>query len=217
MKAYIFANGEYNPPLRPLEISQDDLVIAADGGSRHCEQLDLLPNILIGDLDSTFPDLVKKWEKKGVEVIRYPEEKDQTDLELAIMLAQERGAEKIIIHGAAGGRLDMSFGNLGLLGHPELRTPTTLIHGAEEVHLLHSGDMLTLVGEIGDRVSLIAFCPGEAVVSTIGLYFALKNEALKFGETRGISNQLVEPRGTVHLKSGLLAVIHTRTDPLEGR
>ena len=217
MKAYIFANGDYIPPLKQLEIKDDDLVIAADGGSRHCQILEIKPQILIGDMDSTDPDLIVTWEADGVEIIRYPEDKDQTDLELAITLAQEKGAEKIVIHGAIGGRLDMSFGNLGLLGHPTLKVPTTIINGAEEVHLLKSGDMLTLVGDIGDVVSLVALCPDEAVVSTIGLFYPLKNEALKFGETRGISNQLTQKRGTVHLKSGMLTVVHTRTDPLEGR
>ncbi len=217
MKAYIFANGDYKPPLKGLEIKDDDLVIAADGGSRHCQTLNIKPQILIGDMDSTDPDLLDEWEAGEVEIIRFPEDKDQTDLELAITLAQEKGAEKIVIHGAVGGRLDMSFGNLGLLGHPALSVPTTMINGAEEVHLLKSGDMLTLVGDLGDLVSLVALCPDEAVVSTIGLLYPLKNEALKFGETRGISNQLTQKRGTVHLKSGMLTVIHTRTDPLEGR
>ena len=83
--------------------------------------------------------------------------------------------------------------------------------------MLHTGDMLTLVGEVGDLVSLIALCPGEALISTIGLLYPLKNEALIFGETKGISNQLTQKRGTIHLKTGQLVVIHTRTDPLEGK
>jgi len=210
MKAIIFANGEFAPPYHPLNIQEGDLVIAADGGSQHCLSLDIQPGVLIGDLDSTDPALVEKWLNDGVEIIQHPEDKDQTDLELAIMLAQDRGARKIVIHGAVGGRLDMTFGNLGLLAHPLLKTPTTLINGAEEVHLLHSGEMLTLVGEPEEIVSLLPIQPGTSVVSTIGLKYPLKNEPLEFGLSRGISNQLTGKRGTVHLESGLLAVVHTR-------
>jgi thiamine pyrophosphokinase len=211
MKTIIFANGTFLPPFYPLTITPAELVIAVDGGSRHCLSLGILPGILIGDLDSTDPELVEKWRQEGVEIIQHPEDKDQTDLELALMLAQTRGAGKIVVHGAIGGRLDMTFGNLGLLAHPQLNTPTTLINGREEVHLLHPGEMLTLVGEPGDLVSLLPVQPGDSIVSTIGLLYALKNESLKFGFTRGISNQLTGTRGTVHLDSGLLAVIHTRS------
>jgi thiamine pyrophosphokinase len=211
MKTIIFANGEFIPPLLPLNINKDDLIIAADGGSQHCLALGILPGILIGDMDSTDPALVEKWRGEGVEIIQHPVDKDQTDLELALMLAQDRGARKIVVHGAIGGRLDMTFGNLTLLAHPHLKTPTTLINGEEEVHLLHAGEMLTLVGEPGEIVSLLPIQPGNSVVSTRGLQYPLKNEPLEFGVSRGISNQLTGDRGTVHLESGLLAVIHTRS------
>jgi len=215
MKAYIFANGIFTAPTRTLNIQDSDLVIAADGGSQHCQSLGIKPEVLIGDLDSTDPVLVEKWREEGVEIIQHPEDKDQTDLELALLLAQDRGARKIVVHGAVGGRLDMTFGNLSLLAHPLLKTPTTLINGAEEVHLLHAGEMLTLVGEPGEMVSLLPIQPGNSNVSTRGLKYTLKNEPLEFGFSRGISNQLIGKRGTVHLESGLLAVVHTRTSPPE--
>ena len=215
MKSIIFANGEFIPPLRPLNIQENDLIIAADGGSQHCLSLDIQPAILVGDLDSTDPALVEKWHSEGVEILRHPQDKDQTDLELALILAQERGARKIVVHGAVGGRLDMTFANLGLLAHPDLKTPITLINGAEEVHLLHSGEMLTLVGEPGEIVSLLPIQPGKSIVSTRGLEYPLKNEPLEFGLSTGISNYLIGKRGTVHLESGLLAVIHTRAVPEE--
>jgi len=215
MKTIIFANGEFRPPLSPLNIQEDDLVIAADGGSQHCLNLGIQPGVLIGDLDSTDPALVEKWHTEGVEIIQHPKEKDQTDLELAILLAQDRGARKIVVHGAVGGRLDMTFGNLGLLAHPGLNTPTTLVNGSEEVHLLHSGEILTLVGESEEIISLLPIQPGKSIVTTRGLKFPLKNEPLEFGLSMGISNQLTGKRGTVHLESGLLAVIHTRSTPKE--
>ena len=210
MKTIIFANGEFTLPHCSIQIRDDDLVIAADGGSQHCLSLGIQPEVLIGDLDSTDPNLVEKWREDGVEIIQHPEDKDETDLELAIMLAQERGARKIVIHGAVGGRLDMTYANLCMLAHPHLKTPITLINGEEEVHILHPGEMLTLVGEPGEIVSLIPIQPGNSIVSTRGFKYTLKNEPLQFGLSRGISNQLIAKRGTVHLESGLLSVVHTR-------
>lgn len=210
MRAIIFANGEYRDPLRPPGHLNNALVIAADGGSRHCQSLKVTPNILIGDLDSTDPDLVVSWEESGVEVIRYPADKDQTDLELALLLAQERGAKEAWVYGAVGGRLDMTFGNLTLLAHPSLKIPTTLICGNEEVHLLRPGDSLELDGEPGDTLSLLPLQPGGSRVSTQGLQYRLDNEKLEFGLTRGISNQLTDPTVKIKLETGWMAVIHTR-------
>ena len=210
MRATIFANGEYLDPLRPPQLQSGDLVIAADGGSRHCQALKITPDVLIGDLDSTDPILISNWEEAGVEVLRHPADKDQTDLELALLLAQERGAEQAWVYGAVGGRLDMTFGNLVLLAHPLLEIPITLICGAEEVHLLRPGDSLTLPGSVGEPLSLLPLHPDGAVVSAQGLQYALDSERLEFGLTRGISNQLIQPTATIRLESGLLAVIHTR-------
>jgi thiamine pyrophosphokinase len=210
MRAIIFANGIYQDPIRKPAIRPGDLVIAADGGSQHCLDLEITPDVLIGDLDSTDPALAHSWKAAGVEIIRYPEDKDQTDLELALMLSQRRGVDEILVYGAAGGRLDMTFGNLTLLAHPDLQIPTTLICGREEVHLLKSKTTLTLEGLPGDIVSLIPLQTDGAQVTTAGLKYPLEKEMLTYGTTRGISNLLLENKAEIQLGAGLLAVVHTR-------
>jgi len=215
MRAFIFANGEYKAPLHLPEFQDGDLVIAADGGSRHCQALKVVPDILIGDLDSSDPNLAASWELMGVEIILHPQDKDQTDLELALLLAQERGATEALVYGAVGGRLDMTFGNLVLLAHPLLIIPTTLVCGNEEVRLLQAGDTLELVGTNRDTLSLLPLHPDGARVSAKGVLYPLKDELLEFGLTRGISNQLIQTSATITLETGLLAVIHTRSKTLE--
>jgi len=215
MRAIVFANGIYQDPIREPAIQPGDLVIAADGGSQHCLDLGITPDVLIGDLDSTDPALAQSWKAAGVEIIRYPEDKDQTDLELALMLSQRRGVDEILVYGAAGGRLDMTFGNLTLLAHPDLQIPTTLICGREEVHLLKPETTLFLDGTPGDIVSLIPLQTDGALVTTSGLKFPLEKEILAYGTTRGISNLLIENKAEIQLGAGLLAVVHTRKQPLK--
>ena len=217
MRALIFANGEFCPQDAGLPIQKDDLIIAADGGSRHCITLDLRPNLLIGDLDSIDEKVLSEWRTEGVEINSYSQDKDQTDLELALLYAQDQGASKILVYGAAGGRLDMTIGNLTLLAHPDLLIPITLICGMEEVHMLHRGESLTLNGTPGETVSLIPLQPGPSTVTSSGLKYPLTSEALIFGYTRGISNQLIAERALIKLESGLLAVIHIRNNHLEIR
>jgi thiamine pyrophosphokinase len=172
--------------------------------------LKITPDILIGDLDSVDPDLVATWKNQGVEVIQHSPDKDQTDLELALLVAQDRGAERISVYGAVGGRLDMTFGNLILLAHPQLKIPITLICGDQEVYLLQQGQTLNLEGTPGDTISLLPLHPDGARVSAQGVQYKLEKEILEFGLTRGISNQLTQSRSTIKLESGLLAVVHTR-------
>ena len=210
MQAIIYANGEFQGSCHPSDIKKEGLLIAADGGSRHCQAQKIIPDVLIGDLDSSEPDLVANWKGKGVEVIQYPADKDQTDLELALLLAQERGAEEILVYGAVGGRLDMTFGNLILLAHPQLNIPITLVCGDEEVHLLRQGDSLVVEGSPGDTLSLLPLHPEGAKVSVQGVLYPLDGEKLEFGLTRGISNQLMQDQALIKLESGLVAVIHTR-------
>jgi thiamine pyrophosphokinase len=217
MLAIIIANGELKGPCRPPNPLKGDLVIAANGGSQHCLSLKITPDVLIGDLDSVDPDLVATWEKQGVEVIRHSADKDQTDLELALLLAQERGAEKISVYGAVGGRLDMTFGNLTLLAHPQLRVPIRLICGNEEVYLLQQGESLDVEGSPGDTLSLLPLDPDGAKVSAQGVQYVLERDKLEFGLTRGISNQLTQTKATIRLEAGLLAVVHTRQSSLNGK
>jgi len=203
MRSIIFANGEYCQEVNEINLAADDLVIAADGGSGHCQNLGIIPNLLIRDFDSTSQDLIQEWENAGVLIIRHPAQKDQTDLELALLHAQAEGASEIIVYGAVGGRLDMTFGNL-LLAHPELTFQITLICGGEEVRALHPGESLVLQGT-----------PGESSIRTEGLEYPLDNEDLGFGLTRGVSNQMAAERAVIQLERGLLAVIHTQTNQME--
>ena len=90
-RLWIFVNGEVNDLQRLRECLQPgDVFIAADGGYRYLEQLGLVPVRVVGDLDSLPPEQVNLLEGQGVIIERYPVEKDETDLELALLRASGR-------------------------------------------------------------------------------------------------------------------------------
>ncbi len=211
MRAVIFANGilNYLSDVRAI-MRSDDLVIAADGGARHCLSLNITPSFVIGDLDSLCNDDLSVLQIAGAKIIRYPIKKDQTDLELALQLAIDMGANDIIVFGALGARWDMSIGNILLLTAPELIGATVrLIDGLQEVMLLRGGKELTFHGKKGDILSLVPLGQNACGVTLHGLEYPLKDDVLQFGATRGISNVLLAERATVCLKQGLLLCIHT--------
>ena len=116
-KIIIFANG--NKPKNVKLASSDEIILAADGGARHCRDLDITPDFIIGDFDSLPIEDINYFKNRGVKFIRHPSEKDETDLELALNHAFKIGASDIDLYGLFGGRWEMSFANLLLLASPK--------------------------------------------------------------------------------------------------
>jgi len=211
MNAVIVANGTPTDPVADQkQVPPGALIIAADGGADYCRALDVVPDVIVGDMDSINGNL-EAFDYKGAEIIRHPARKNATDLELAIRLALDRGAQTIIILGALGGRWDMSVGNLLLMILPELKTiPVKFIDGRQEISLLTGPGKAVFKGQSGDTLSLIPVGPAAIGVSLQGLEYALENETLTCGSTRGISNVLQGRQATVSLKNGSLLCVLIR-------
>ena len=214
MRAVIFANGILNN-IQDIHdiILTDDLIIAADGGTAHCQALGIKPSVIVGDLDSLNPDYLKSMQPSETEIINYPVNKDQTDLELALRKALELGSDEILVLGALGARWDMTIGNLLLLAISDFSKATIrLIDGRQEIVLLRGKGELTFRGKKGDMLSLVPLGKDAQNVTIRGLEYPLDDNVLKFGATRGISNILIDDTATVYLKKGLLFCIHIRKD-----
>ena len=81
----------------------DDLLIGADGGTRHILALGLQPHFVVGDLDSLPAAVVQELIARGIAIERHPTSKVQTDLELAIECALRQGVDEILLLGGMGG------------------------------------------------------------------------------------------------------------------
>lgn len=193
---------------RAIEAAPDAWVIAADGGARQAKYFGLTVHTLIGDMDSVgLPDLERL--SLTAEVLRHPEEKDETDLELALLLAAERGARWVRVLAALGDRLDQTLGNIYLLALPALRgIDVRLVAGKQEAWLLREGQT-AISGAAGDTISLVPLSAEARSVRTENLYYPLRGETLRFGPARGISNVMQSSQATVTLGEGILLVIHT--------
>lgn len=209
-RAVIFANGEVaDRAAIAARVHPEDWLIAADGGLRHLRALDLAPHVLIGDFDSVEPAERVALEAQGAQLVVHPTDKDQTDLELALLHAQAEGAREILVVGAFGGRLDHTLANIALLALPELREcALCLTDGRTDAALVR--DSLRLHGRVGDLVSLLPIGGDALGVRTDGLRFPLRGERLALNRSRGISNELIAVEAQVSLDSGMLVCIHTR-------
>jgi len=184
-----------------------DLLIAADGGALPLLRVGRLPRLVIGDLDSLDAASEAHLIEHGVELRRFPREKDETDLELALLHAVAAGATAIDILGALGGRWDHTLANVALLALPELRTlRARLLADRQELFLVR--DSAALEGRVGDTVSLLPLTPEARGVTTRGLLYPLEEATLRYERARGVSNVLLAPPGWVSLRKGLLLVVH---------
>jgi thiamine pyrophosphokinase len=212
MKALIFANGKAKDGVmvrRTLQEAEGAFIIAADGGARIARKLGFAPQVVIGDMDSLSADELQQLESEGAELHRHPPEKNETDLELALMLAAEKGSTWIRVLGATGGRFDQTVANVYLLALPQLQnTDIALIAKRQIIRLFRAGTH-TLHGAVGDTISLIPVSGDVTGISTHNLKYPLRNETLHFGPARGMSNVMEADTAQVIVGDGWVLCVHT--------
>jgi thiamine pyrophosphokinase len=197
-------------------ITNAGLLIAADGGARYLLHMGAVPHLAIGDFDSLEPELLAQLEQAGVEIARYPVHKNETDLELALLAAIERGAMTLCVLAALGGRPDQHLANLQLLTHPSLaEIDVRLLHESWEVFAIRRESSIS--GSPGDTVSLLPMTEEVTGITTEGLFYPLQNDALRLGPARGVSNVLTHTEARVAVRQGILLCMHERKAAAESQ
>lgn len=190
----------------PLGDVHDALVVAADGGVaealRHGSRVDLL----VGDLDSATPDDVRRVSRDGGTIVRHPEDKDATDLQLAVEAAAGAGVSRVVVVGGRLGRLDHLLGNALLLAAPRFAgLEMDAVFGAARLHVVRG--RRELGGDPDELVSLFALQGVARGVTTTGLRWKLDGDDLAPGSSLGISNRFVEHAATVTVDDGVVLVV----------
>jgi thiamine pyrophosphokinase len=205
-RAVLFVNGELADSTR-LAFLDTDYFVAVDNGVRHTYTFNLIPHLLIGDLDSIDPDLVEILLSEKVKIQKFPTNKDETDLELALNYVIGKGFSTILLVGALGGRIDQSLANLDLLTREDLADfDIRMDDGRTAVFVIK--DSVSFKTTINDTISLIPVCRPATGITTQGLAYPLTNETLYPKKTRGISNTAVANQVSITLEEGHLLCIH---------
>jgi len=210
MRAVVVAHGDVLPSDRAV-IDAEDYVVAADAGAFALERWKILPHLVVGDMDSLGDAGVERMARKGIPVAKFSAAKDESDLELAVAQAIEVGATEIVLLGALGGdRLDHETANLLLLadpGYDGVRLEAR--RGALRIRPLRGDGSLSLAGPVGALVTLLPVNGDADGVTTQGLRFPLRDETLRFGRARGLSNEVASLPATVTVQRGSLLVFET--------
>ncbi|HUG55685.1 MAG TPA: thiamine diphosphokinase [Candidatus Limnocylindrales bacterium] len=210
MKVVVVAHGAVHATDRRYA-ADADLVVAADGGALHLRDWGLRPHVVVGDLDSLSSDVIAGLRRDGVEVDARDPAKDESDTELALARAIAADADEITLIGALGGpRLDHELANVLLLADPAYGGALIRARlGPTSLRVLRGGGCLSLEGAPGGVVTLLPLLGDAEGVRAEGLRFPLAGERLRFGRSRGLSNEIVSSPAAVACGAGTLLVIET--------
>ncbi|MFC4425971.1 thiamine diphosphokinase [Deinococcus navajonensis] len=184
MTAWLLVGGRLTMTPTLSLLPAPDLIVAADGGARHAAALGLRVDTWVGDFDSSAG--------LSLDAPRevHPAAKDQTDAELAVRLARERGARSLVFVGAFGGRFDHTAAlMLGGLRLAREGLDVMLTSGDEWAWPLRPGAARTLKLPAGTTLSVVA-CTDLAGLSLQGVRWPLQDADVPLGSGWTLSNEL---------------------------
>ena len=201
---FIIGAGEIDNPgwfRRQVRPKEKDYLIAADGGFAICDRCGIRVDALIGDFDSL--DFVPDHPN----VIRLPQEKDDTDLHYAVKKGLEKGYRTFEIYGASGGREGHTMANYQTLVYLAHQRACGILRSMNVQVTAIENDTLRLPAYKSGFVSI--FCMGERAegVTLKGLKYPL-NEAVVVNDTPiGVSNEFIGETAEITVKDGTLLVM----------
>ena len=210
MKTVVVLGGELVAgPRIKAALEGADFIIAADGGAERLERIGIVPDVVIGDLDSIPDARLEELRHRVPEILRYPTRKDATDAELALDEAIARDATDITVIGAFGGpRTDHEMANVLLLAAPSIRGRNVRLLTELFEAWAVCNSKRTFAAQPGDTVSLVPVGDTIVGVATHGLEWKLDNAALTVGSTYTISNAATSNQATVSVETGTVILFH---------
>ncbi len=189
------------------QVAEGKALWAADHGIDACRRAEILPDRLIGDLDSLSLSSLAWAEAKGIPIEKFPTEKDDTDTQLALQKAEEAGYSPIYLAGAFGNRTDHAMSTLYTAA--AAGTDVILADDRETLFFLQGGQALTLTFDRGPKaLSLLPLFGDAEEVTMRGVHWPLEGAHLTERRPTAVSNRLEEgsTRCSVSLTKGLLGV-----------
>lgn len=210
MKICIVLNGsvdDYEATKKIIERESYDYIIGADGGCNHLNNMGILPNYVIGDLDSIDKALINEYESQNIVFKKYPTHKDETDSELCVYLARELKADKIDFIGSLGKRIDHTLANIGFMySIYQMGIEPRILTSEEEIFILHNEKKI-IRGKKGDTISILALRDDAIGVTLEKLEYPLDKSKVKYLSPLGISNVMLDDECVVSIEEGYLLVI----------
>lgn len=207
MKIALFGSGDMlNKEIVKNMIKDADYTICADGGVKHLLQCDLVPDMVVGDLDSINEKNLKIINDNNVKIQKFPTDKDYTDMELAVEHAIELGAKDIVLGGVIGTRMDHSMGNIMMLSSISNKgVKATIFDNHNEITILK--DEKRKFEKTHEYISILPLTNDGAIVSSQGLKYEVNNREFRYAALLGVSNEIVKDTCMITVHKGMCAIL----------
>jgi len=199
------APGGANPALIARLAPSADVTIAVDGGAASCLAAGVVPAFVIGDLDSLDAEPLEALRTAGSEVIRFPADKDETDLDLALRYAATLGADNVLVTGVLSDRVDHTLASAGSICRSEFTNVEVWESDLRAWVARERGPALELAGK-GSTISVIAVLE-PAVVSVAGVRWCLDHHRIQPASSLGLSNVITKDEASVIAHEGDVLVL----------
>ncbi|MDY3909845.1 MAG: thiamine diphosphokinase [Eubacterium sp.] len=201
---YIFGAGERSGC--EISLSPEDFVIAADGGFDYLNDLGLRADVVLGDFDS-----VLSYELPS-DSIRFPREKDDTDMMLAVKLGLEKGYREFAIYGGLGGRLDHTLANLQVLVYLSRNEACGTLYSDNYAIRVISDGTISFgkdhpANVEGNLCSVFSVSDVSVKVTIHGLKYEINDVNLTNSFPLGISNEFTGKKAYINVKKGTIAAL----------
>lgn len=201
----IFAAGSRVPAatVQPY-LQASPFVIAADGGYAFACDMGCVPDLVVGDFDSS------ACPQTSAEVLKFLPQKDDTDTALAVRQGVKRGFRRLVLFGGTGSRLDHTFANFLLCAAAaEQGAALTVV---DMHHCIFSLQAETQrLSKTNRYISVFPF-GGECTVTLQGFAYPLQNYTLNAFSGLGVSNEVTADFAEITVSSGRALVMCTDRD-----
>lgn len=201
----IVANGNFLAKEIICEAAENKIIIALDGSSNRLMRMQIMPQIIIGDLDSIDlidPNLIQN---RNDLTILLRDDQNLTDLTKAIHYCDEQHAASITIVCAIGARMDHHEGAMRALRKSYSEQRPMLLHTEMQTIRYAKNETVVMHGEIGDKCGILAYPHGY--FSSQGLGYDVTDFELSFGYSESIANFLAKPEARVDIKGEALLIM----------
>ncbi len=201
MNAKCYIVGAGNNSGTHFSKNKNEYVIAADGGLKVLERLNIIPDYIVGDFDSL------GYVPNGCNVISHPVMKDDTDMMLAVEKALELEAKEIELYGGTGGRIEHTIANFQTMLYASRHGIDIKMIDEKNIYRVITDREIRLKKKEKGIFSVFALGGAAKKVTIQGALYAIKNFTLTEDNPRGISNEFTGSEVIISVKEGSLLII----------
>lgn len=210
MKKALLISGGNRVSKKLLDKYLDRFIIVADGGMKMLRDYDILPNLIIGDMDSIDDKALNFIEKNNIKREIYPSHKNLTDTEICLERLVDLAYEDIVITGALGSRFDHEIANTFLLiDLYKKNIIAKIVDDNNEIFYLEKGTYY-FKKDVKKYISLISLS-NQTVFTSEGLEYEVKNFTICRNKPGvGVSNEIKDEIGKIIIEKGKVLLVKSK-------